>query len=440
MLLCLSGCKNFSLDITELMSPPETTGDEAVIQQLISDSSKGQTYTLKYPQRGDYGSAVIMKDIDNDGEAEAIAFYQTDELNETTLHMLLMDEINNQWSVVSNQSVTASGVDKVEFCDLTGNGRPEIIVGYNSYSDSLNQLYVYTYSEQGILTSQKVEYNYSEFIAADFDTDSLGELFLMSTDDTSKLSVARLLKFSADKKFEMLGQVDLNQSATSYVDIKYGKINNNTYGAFIDSVRSANKYCTEVVYYDTVSRQLKNPLNFSDSNKTNPTLRDTDIISKDIDKDGIIEIPAQIPTPTGIDVNQIDSNYMIDSIISWNTLDVLTQQLNFEFDSVVDEENGYYFVTPKEFETQILVLKNKTDDSIVFKQLLEDGNSEKISNDILTLKVFNEEQWNSYNDINEYIQIDQKGKNVYTAKIPNSNNVFGVTIDTVIQSFNFINS
>lgn len=439
MIFSLSGCGSLEFDTVKLMSPPDTTGDEAVIQQLISDSASGEPYTLKYPQRGDYGSAVILYDIDNDGLDEAVAFYQINKINETFIHMLVMDQSENQWQVLSNQSVTASEVDQVQFCDTTGDGNKEIIVGYNSYSDNLNQLYDYSVSDQGIVTAQKIDYNYSEMITGDFNSDSVGEIFLISTDTTENTSVAKLLKYDTDKKYTMIGQVNLNQSATSYVQVKYGSIDKNTYGVFIDSIRSGSNYCTEVVYYDNDTKQLKNPLDDKDSITLNPTLRKDDIVSNDVDNDGNIEIPRTINMSDKINIDAIDKNYDIYNLTSWNALNTSTDTLNDKFDSLIDEDNGYYYVVPDDFESNVVVLKNKTDDSVIFEQIQynTDGTVKKL-NDIFTIKVFNKEQWDTYTGTNEYQEIASKGENVYTAKILNSNNEFGINIDNVKEHFEFI--
>lgn len=63
------------LDTQNLMSPPKATGDKADIQRVIEESAG--SYTFKYPQKGDYRSAVIMHDINGDGTDEAVAFYKS---------------------------------------------------------------------------------------------------------------------------------------------------------------------------------------------------------------------------------------------------------------------------------------------------------------------------------------------------------------------------
>ena len=38
--------------------------------------AKGSWQLLKYPKTGEYRSAIILKDLNGDGEEEALAFYR----------------------------------------------------------------------------------------------------------------------------------------------------------------------------------------------------------------------------------------------------------------------------------------------------------------------------------------------------------------------------
>ena len=86
LIICISlcGCKMFTADTAELLSPPELTGDIAPIASAISASAGGE-YTLKYPSVGNYRSAVVQNDINGDGIMEAFAFYSMTEDESTVM-------------------------------------------------------------------------------------------------------------------------------------------------------------------------------------------------------------------------------------------------------------------------------------------------------------------------------------------------------------------
>ena len=69
ILLCfaLCGCDMFTIDTEQLVTPPELTGDMYPIGKALSKSIKGE-YHLKYPSLGENRSAIILEDIDGDGQ------------------------------------------------------------------------------------------------------------------------------------------------------------------------------------------------------------------------------------------------------------------------------------------------------------------------------------------------------------------------------------
>ena len=77
-LLCValfSGCAAIGLDSQALMSPPRQEGDQGKIQDLLAETTGGEV-TLRYPSKGDYRSAIILRDITGDRTNDALALYQ----------------------------------------------------------------------------------------------------------------------------------------------------------------------------------------------------------------------------------------------------------------------------------------------------------------------------------------------------------------------------
>ena len=109
--MLISGCSYTNTDIQELMMPPRLTGDEAKIQNAISESANNKSHTFKYPQRGDYRSAIIMYDIDGDGMNEAIAFYQMDFTEVNDINIVIIDQKDDQWEQIAMFKVPASDID-----------------------------------------------------------------------------------------------------------------------------------------------------------------------------------------------------------------------------------------------------------------------------------------------------------------------------------------
>ena len=154
LFLCVSlcSCKMFTADTAELLSPPALTGDIAPIASAISASAGGE-YTLKYPSVGNYRSAVVQNDIDGDGIMEAFAFYSMTEEESTVMYVNVICSKNGKWKSVAKQKIVAGGVDRVDFCDLDGDGISEILIGWEIYGTSEMQM-AYTALKMTSLTAE----------------------------------------------------------------------------------------------------------------------------------------------------------------------------------------------------------------------------------------------------------------------------------------------
>ena len=86
-------------------------------------------------------------DINGDGTNEAFAFYSKTDGDVTTMTVQLIRDQKGEWVDGGTQTIVASGVDMVQFCDLDDNGTSEILVGWQVYGTSEMQLAVYSLGE-----------------------------------------------------------------------------------------------------------------------------------------------------------------------------------------------------------------------------------------------------------------------------------------------------
>ena len=132
MLVGLSGCNITDFSAENLLRPPKAVGDEAEIEQLIAKTADSG-YTLKYPKNGKFRSAIIMTDLDGNDSNEAVAFFRNS-AETSSVHMLVMYSKDNSWEIASDNIFETTDIDSVDFADLTGNGKAEIIVNSTTYT------------------------------------------------------------------------------------------------------------------------------------------------------------------------------------------------------------------------------------------------------------------------------------------------------------------
>ena len=76
LVLSFGGCSQTDFaNIDGVMSPPKLTEEQNMIYAALEDSV-GKNIRLKYPKTGDYKSAFVMQNIDDEPGEEAIVFYE----------------------------------------------------------------------------------------------------------------------------------------------------------------------------------------------------------------------------------------------------------------------------------------------------------------------------------------------------------------------------
>ena len=70
----LTGCSALNFSVEGLVDAPKVTKEQEEIHQALIESV-GSNITLKYPRNGDYRSAYVIANIDDEPDSEAIVFY-----------------------------------------------------------------------------------------------------------------------------------------------------------------------------------------------------------------------------------------------------------------------------------------------------------------------------------------------------------------------------
>ena len=98
MCVSLTGCTGFFSNPVSLMSPPKSSGDLVEIEEAISKIAPD--YNLSYPSAGRHRNAIVIRDLNNDGNNEALVFYEITENNIITVHMNLLVYSEKEWQSV----------------------------------------------------------------------------------------------------------------------------------------------------------------------------------------------------------------------------------------------------------------------------------------------------------------------------------------------------
>ena len=123
----LPGAERASVE--ELLRAPRLEGDYGEIQAAL-DGWLGQSAQLRYPLNGELLSPFLMSDFDGDGVQDAAVLYTAADVPNICLAVLQKDA-EGLWQVQDAVEGLTDTVDTVRFARLQEGGANQILVGYN---------------------------------------------------------------------------------------------------------------------------------------------------------------------------------------------------------------------------------------------------------------------------------------------------------------------
>ncbi len=424
LVLLLSGCSAFSFDGSDIMCPPKATGNKAEIQKLIDKQTKG-SYSLKYPKNGVNRSSIIMQDMDNDGEDEAIAFYSDDS---QTIHALFVECEDSDYSTIGDVELEGSNIDRVDFADLNGDKTYEILIGCSSATTSQNSLSVFDYNE----TVEKLDFttNYSSLVTGDFNYDKSDDILLISLYSGDISALAKLLSYTKGSLFE-ISSTELDANVTSLASVRYGQISYGVYGAVIDGINANGDYTTQVVLFDPSLPALLNPLySFSGYSATK---RSTGIYSTDFDKDELIEVPVCSLMP----YSENEDLATISRKVDWSNFDTTSYTLKSDLSSILCPKDGYILTMPEKWNGVVTARYNEKERETKVMGFKYVGNTFKLTDEIVTIKAYLEEDFDK--NSSGYIEFLRSGSTVYAYSIGKADTYLSVSGDELKTMFSLVN-
>lgn len=377
----LSGC-TFGGSAENLLSPPILYEEQEEIYSALMKVT-GEDITLQYPRSGAYRSAFVIKDIDGNGDDEAIVFYSARD----RIRMNILDKDGGKWSSVCDLEGSGTGIDRLQIGSIGSTERTSIIVGYSG-SGVDNILKVYSYN--GGKVSENYSDSYSSFFTYDLNGDGQDGLCIIHSNNEN---IGRKADFSVvtdtGKQVVKVDTIALNDRASDFVGVVLGNVGENTPAVFIDEL-SEGQFMTEIIYI--AAETLRNPLYLDERQMINDTLRSKGYYSADIDLDGITEIPTLSYFP-GYD--QDDRDAFIST--NWNVYSNFT--INKKYSSYYDIEKGFCFVLPGRLDGLVTVKRDAHNGDIVFYKYFADlvnSNVELLRLSAVTAEYYDEKTENGY--------------------------------------------
>lgn len=295
--LLLCGC-SAGISVETLLTPPKLTAEQNEIYQVLINSV-GQNVKLKYPRSGEYRSAFVLQDIDDEPGVEAIVFYESKNVQsgENSLRLKFLDKNNGRWEAVYDFSCAGSEVDSISFAKLGTAGITDIIIRYTMLNQTEKAFSVIKYD--GNAPKQLYTSSYACLEVYDLNGDGYDEMFSVSVDKVNQAATAALFT-DGENGFVKLSETALSGGSTEYLRVTKGTLFDNKSALFLDYSKGGGQSSTDVVYCYGNSLCAAESVDVISQTPVISRLVNSymaEIYCYDIDNDGFVEIPATTPLP-----------------------------------------------------------------------------------------------------------------------------------------------
>ena len=328
--LPLSACTapKLTLDPEELYALPELPERyTALNKQLSAIQESGAEYAA--PVSGSNIQPVQMMDLDGDGREEALAFFrQSDGEKPLKIHIFTADDDNSyrQAAVIEGSGLAIYSVD---YSDIDGDGRMEIIVGWRVSMD-LQALAVYSLEPDG--ARELMRTNYVKYAVADLNKDGKRELTVLRANqdgegvaDCYVSKNGALTLRSSDPALFITGVADGARAITDVLALRGGELTNLVLSAITGVSGEVSRFCS--------------------------------VYPMDINGDGVTEVPRTVT------LQGEDADHAVSQRVDWISYDA-SGTASRVLSTYHDVADGWYLQLPEGWPERVWVGRSASPDEI----------------------------------------------------------------------------
>ena len=434
LLVCFSalfftGCTELNFAVDGLINAPKLTSEQSDIHQALIQSV-GSNITLKYPKNGENRSAYVIANIDDEPGDEALVFYQynSNDSDDNGLRVNVLDKKDDgSWYSVKELAGAGTDIDQVIISPMGNNNETDVLVGYQTISNDEKTLEIYNYDSHDF---KRIGVDsYSLLSTLDINADGSNEIITIqktTNSDTGAVSAsASLLSLQSGEIVKSSG-IKMCDNVTSYVSSEKGMIDNKNMGLYIDGLNAEGNVQTELIYFR--NSKLQNPIQNSKDRLLPLCTRPSGYLCRDVDSDGVIEIPSVSPM-TGYEKSLSDDKlYMT----SWSSFQ-LPSGIEEKYKGYYSITDGYFLSFPNRWKNQVTVKKDNNTGELVFYKY--SGSLESSTQEIMRIAASSKNESEEYFD-DGYELISSKGQLDYLVKLPSDKREqLILTIDEVQNNF-----
>lgn len=422
--LGLTGCMELSAD--DLYALPELSEGYLRLQSAVERFlSAGAVYAA--PLSGSNRQPIQQEDIDGDGVSEVLAFFSVAG-SDRPLKIILFRNDGGEYSEIARIEGEGSGIERVTYLDMDGDGIREIAVGWQM-GTGINMLSVYSMKSWRV--NQIVNTNYTQFSSCDLDGEKGSEILVLRLSTSDFTGEAEHYILTQDGEV-VSSTARLSAGLEALERVRSTPLLGGSPAVLVESTYNGSGLVTDVLTYR--GSRLTNVSMDEASGVSDATVRSYKPYSRDINGDGVLDIPHPVMLPA---TSENTTYYMLEwySYYGYGGARKVSTTYNNYADS-------WYLTLSKEWVGNITVSREdgaSGERSIIFSLVDENGGR---GQDFLAIYTFSGENRREQATAGKRFVLLRTQEIIYSAEILVEQDDFPLPIsrDLLRENFNIIYS
>ena len=378
------------------------------------------------PSSGSYRQSVQLEDLDGDGVSEALVFLNVSG-DAKPLKMCIYTEKDGDYSETAVIEGEGTSFESINYIDMDSDGAKELAVG-RQISNSVKMLTVY--STEGYQMPILLQTDYLEYAVCDLTETTGSDLFVIrqaGADQAKEINV-----FSCMDDGEVItSNARLSRGVESVSRIRNTRLTDDMNAVIVEGMLGSGEVFTDIITRN--NGVVRNITLNTETGVSEKTVRTNVIYSRDIDRDGVVEIPNPVQMPA-------QSENTVYWLTEWYAYSS-TGGRNLVMTTFNNTTDGWMLTIPREWTDRITVRRTEYisgERSVVFSYI---DNNNEIS-DFLAVFTLSGENKSERAKLSGRFILATESERIFAARILNEKTAekLGVTDETVKDSFSIIYS
>lgn len=417
--LLFTGCALRTVD--QMYVLPKRSEEYKDLQSAIDMAMYGMEYCA--PLSGENQQTVQMADLNGDGQDEYLVFAKG--TSEKPLSILIFDQNEDgKTQIMEIIQSNGSAFEQVEYVEMDDNPGCELVVGRQVSDQVQRSVSVYSFSDGD--ARQILSTGYSRFLTCDLSADGRNELMVIQPGEGETENGLALLYGYNQGQMERSVEAQLSQKVDNIKRVMVSRLQDGSPAVYVASAVDEDAIITDI--FAMKDGRFTNISLSNESGTGVQTLRNYYVYGDDVDNDGILELPDLITMQPLYWDWDIDMQYLI----RWYAVDIDGRESD-KMHSFHNYVGGWYVQLDSAWADRANV---EQEDNAYCFYAWDDGQE----NAALLFKIYtftgSDRETQAVSD-GRFALYQAEGA-VYAASLEEAAAAFGITEETLINSFHLI--